>query len=108
MIDFEMGAIMDGARAGILDDTAVFFCADHGEFTGSHCLNDRPDDVMTTSTTSLIAHIPGVSTGRSDGIRAIDSAGHGSRHRGPGHPTVEGRLPDRGPDARRGREGWRE
>ncbi len=34
MIDFEIRAHHGrGARAGHLDDTAVFFCADHGEFT---------------------------------------------------------------------------
>ena len=42
MIDFEIGRILDVARElGLMDDTAMFFCADHGEFTGSHRLNDK-------------------------------------------------------------------
>ncbi|MCK7674729.1 sulfatase-like hydrolase/transferase [Corynebacterium pygosceleis] len=64
MIDFEIGRIMDAARdLGILDDTAVFFTADHGEFTGSHRLNDKGpamyDDIYKVP---FIAKIPGVST----------------------------------------------
>jgi len=74
MIDFEIGRIMDVARElGILDDTAVFFCADHGEFTGSHRLNDKGpmmyDDIYNVP---FIAHIPGVSTvGRSDAFVSL-------------------------------------
>ena len=64
MIDFEIGRIMDEARElGVLDDTAVFFCADHGEFTGAHRLNDKGpmmyDDIYNIP---FIARIPGVST----------------------------------------------
>ena len=68
MIDFEIGRIMDAARElGVLDDTAVFFCADHGEFTGAHRLNDKGpmmyDDIYNIP---FIARIPGVSAvGRS-------------------------------------------
>ena len=68
MIDFEIGRIMDEARElGVLDDTAVFFCADHGEFTGAHRLNDKGpmmyDDIYNIP---FIARIPGVSAvGRS-------------------------------------------
>lgn len=74
MIDFEIGRIMDVARElGVLDDTAVFFCADHGEFTGSHRMNDKGpamyDDIYNVP---FIAHIPGVSTvGRSDAFTSL-------------------------------------
>lgn len=65
MIDYEIGRI--------LDDTAVFFCADHGEFTGSHRLNDKGpmmyDDIYNVP---FIARIPGVSTvGRSDAFVSL-------------------------------------
>ncbi|OKL48424.1 sulfatase [Boudabousia liubingyangii] len=69
MIDFEIGRIMDAAKElGVLDDTAVFFTADHGEFTGSHRMNDKGpamyDDIYNVP---FIAHIPGVSkVGRCD------------------------------------------
>ncbi|MDO4928672.1 MAG: sulfatase-like hydrolase/transferase [Corynebacterium sp.] len=64
MIDMEIGRIMDAAKElGILDDTAVFFTADHGEFTGSHRMNDKGpamyDDIYNVP---FIANIPGVST----------------------------------------------
>ena len=60
MIDFEIGRIMDAARElGVLDDTAVFFCADHGEFTGAHRLNDKGPMMYDIP---FIARIPGVST----------------------------------------------
>ena len=74
MIDFEIGRIMDAARElGVLDDTATFFCADHGEFTGSHRLNDKGpamyDDIYNVP---FIAHIPGVSrVGRSDAFVSL-------------------------------------
>ena len=74
MIDFEIGRIMDAARElGVLDDTALFFCADHGEFTGAHRLNDKGpamyDDIYKVP---FIAHIPGVSrVGRSDAFVSL-------------------------------------
>lgn len=74
MIDFEIGRIMQAAQElGILDDTALFFCADHGEFTGSHRLNDKGpamyDDIYRVP---FIAHIPGVSrVGRSDAFVSL-------------------------------------
>ena len=74
MIDLEIGRIMDVARElGVLDDTAVFFCADHGEFTGSHRMNDKGpamyDDIYNVP---FIAHIPGVSAvGRSDAFVSL-------------------------------------
>ena len=74
MIDYELGRITEVAKElGILDDTAVFFCADHGEFTGSHRMNDKGpamyDDIYRIP---IIAHIPGVSTvGRSDAFVSL-------------------------------------
>lgn len=42
MIDDQVGRILDALREhGLWDDTAVFFTADHGEFTGAHRLNDK-------------------------------------------------------------------
>ncbi|MFC0673174.1 sulfatase-like hydrolase/transferase [Brachybacterium hainanense] len=42
MIDHEIGRIVEVARElGVYDDAAVFFSADHGEFTGSHRLHDK-------------------------------------------------------------------
>lgn len=74
MIDYEIGRIIDVAKElGILDDTALFFCADHGEFTGSHRLNDKGpamyDDIYKVP---FIAHIPGVSAvGGSDAFMSL-------------------------------------
>lgn len=74
MIDYEIGRVLDVARElGILDDTAVLFCADHGEFTGAHRLNDKGpamyDDIYKVP---FIAHIPGVSTvGRSEAFVSL-------------------------------------
>jgi len=42
MIDDEIRRIVDVARdLGVYDDAAVFFSADHGEFTGAHRLHDK-------------------------------------------------------------------
>jgi arylsulfatase A-like enzyme len=65
MIDFEIGRILDVARElGLMDDTAMFFTADHGEFTGSHRLNDKGpamyDDIYRIP---FIARIPGLPQG---------------------------------------------
>ncbi|MCI1983618.1 MAG: sulfatase-like hydrolase/transferase [Bifidobacteriaceae bacterium] len=65
MIDFEIGRILDVARElGLMDDTAMFFTADHGEFTGSHRLNDKGpamyDDIYRIP---YIARIPGLTHG---------------------------------------------
>ncbi|WP_067783305.1 sulfatase-like hydrolase/transferase [Actinomyces vulturis] len=74
MIDYEIGRILDAARdLGILDDTAVFFTADHGEFTGAHRMNDKGpamyDDIYRIP---FIAQIPGVSTvGESDAFVSL-------------------------------------
>ncbi len=42
LIDEQIGRILDAARElGLYDDAAVFFSADHGEFTGAHRLHDK-------------------------------------------------------------------
>lgn len=76
MIDFEIGRILDVARElGLMDDTAMFFCADHGEFTGSHRLNDKGpamyDDIYRIP---FIARIPGLTHGTKcdDYVQLID------------------------------------
>ncbi|TCC63280.1 DUF4976 domain-containing protein [Kribbella pittospori] len=61
LIDEQVGrilAVLD--ELGLSDDTAVFFTADHGEFTGSHRLHDKGpamyDDIYRIP---LLARIPG-------------------------------------------------
>lgn len=61
MIDMELGRVFDALReVGLLEDTVVFFSADHGEFTGSHRLHDKGpamyDDIYKTPG---IVRIPG-------------------------------------------------
>ncbi|MEU4967214.1 sulfatase-like hydrolase/transferase [Streptomyces smyrnaeus] len=42
LIDEQMGRILDAVRElGLEEHTAVFFTADHGEFTGAHRLHDK-------------------------------------------------------------------
>ena len=42
LIDEQIGRILDAVRAlGLEERTAVFFTADHGEFTGAHRLHDK-------------------------------------------------------------------
>ena len=42
LIDQQIGRVMDAMeRLGLVDDTAVFFTCDHGEFTGAHRLHDK-------------------------------------------------------------------
>ncbi|CAM5380079.1 hypothetical protein STENM36S_03917 [Streptomyces tendae] len=42
LIDRQIGRVMAAMeRLGLVDDTAVFFTCDHGEFTGSHRLHDK-------------------------------------------------------------------
>lgn len=62
MIDHEIGLIRDEMRRlGLDDSTAIFFSADHGEFTGAHRLNDKGpmmyDDIYNVP---MLVRIPGV------------------------------------------------
>ena len=42
LIDREIGRVMDALQhLGLVEETAVFFTCDHGEFTGSHRLHDK-------------------------------------------------------------------
>ncbi|MFI2366315.1 sulfatase-like hydrolase/transferase [Promicromonospora sp. NPDC019610] len=42
LIDQQIGRVLDALeRLGLVDDTAVFFTCDHGEFTGAHRLHDK-------------------------------------------------------------------
>ncbi|MEV0800321.1 sulfatase-like hydrolase/transferase [Kribbella sp. NPDC050281] len=61
LIDEQVGRILGVLdELGLGDDTAVFFTADHGEFTGSHRLHDKGpamyDDIYRIP---LLARIPG-------------------------------------------------
>lgn len=58
LIDSQIGRILDAARElGVLDDAAVFFSADHGEFTGAHRLHDKGPAMYED-----IYRIPGIVT----------------------------------------------
>ncbi|WP_433019079.1 sulfatase-like hydrolase/transferase [Kribbella sp. CA-294648] len=61
MIDAEVRRLLDAAeRLGIVDETAVFFSSDHGEFTGSHRLHDKgPAMYEDIYRTAGIVRIPG-------------------------------------------------
>jgi arylsulfatase A-like enzyme len=52
-------------RLGLVDDTAVFFTCDHGEFTGSHRLHDKgPAMYEDIYHTPGIIRIPGAPAGQ--------------------------------------------
>lgn len=74
MIDREVGRLLDELeRLGLAQDTAVFFTADHGEFTGAHRLNDKGpaayDDILNIP---MLAHVPGISHhGQSDAFVSL-------------------------------------
>lgn len=56
MIDHQAGRLIEALKGhGLWDDTAVFFTADHGEFTGAHRLNDKGPAMYED-----IYHIPGI------------------------------------------------
>ncbi|SDL80353.1 sulfatase-like hydrolase/transferase [Tessaracoccus oleiagri] len=113
MIDHEVGILLQELETlGIAEETAVFFTADHGEFTGAHRLNDKGpaayDDILRVP---LLAHIPGVGhEGQSDAFVSLldipatilDLAGLDTT------PVLDGRslldLADQQPHA----EAWRE
>lgn len=62
MIDQEIGIILDELEnLGLRDETAVFFTADHGEFTGAHRMNDKgPAMYEDIYNVPFFAHIPGI------------------------------------------------
>lgn len=63
MIDHEIERIVEVARElGIYDDAAVFFTADHGEFTGAHRLHDKGPAMYED-----IYRVPGVVRGPGGG-----------------------------------------
>lgn len=62
LIDMEIGRVFDEARdLGIWDSLTVIFSADHGEFTGSHRLNDKGpamyDDIYRIPLVVRVPHI---------------------------------------------------
>jgi arylsulfatase A-like enzyme len=66
MIDMELGRVFDAMRThGLIDETAIFFSSDHGEFTGAHRLHDKGpamyDDIYKTAG---IVRIPGAPQGQ--------------------------------------------
>ncbi|MFE3454873.1 sulfatase-like hydrolase/transferase [Nonomuraea sp. NPDC059194] len=68
MIDEQAGRILDRLRHhGLWDDTAVVFTADHGEFTGSHRLNDKGPAMYED-----IYRIPGIIRVPGTPVRAVD------------------------------------
>jgi len=76
MIDMELGRVFEAMRAhGLMDETAIFFSSDHGEFTGSHRLHDKGpamyDDIYKTAG---IVRIPGAPEGqvRDDLVSLMD------------------------------------
>jgi arylsulfatase A-like enzyme len=66
LIDQQIGRVMDAMqRLGLVDDTAVFFTCDHGEFTGSHRLHDKgPAMYEDIYHTPGIIRIPGAPAGQ--------------------------------------------
>ncbi|PSL06682.1 arylsulfatase A-like enzyme [Haloactinopolyspora alba] len=65
LIDHEIGRVLAAMdRLGLTDETAVFFTADHGEFTGSHRLHDKgPAMYEDIYRTPGIVRVPGAPTG---------------------------------------------
>ncbi|MDO5060071.1 MAG: sulfatase-like hydrolase/transferase [Actinomycetaceae bacterium] len=63
MIDHEIGLVRaELERLGLADETAVFFTADHGEFTGAHRMNDKgPAMYEDIYNIPMLVHIPGIS-----------------------------------------------
>lgn len=66
MIDMELGRVFEAMRKyGLMDETAIFFSSDHGEFTGAHRLHDKGpamyDDIYKTAG---IVRIPGAPEGQ--------------------------------------------
>jgi arylsulfatase A-like enzyme len=65
LIDEQIGRVMDAmARLGLVDETAVFFSCDHGEFTGSHRLHDKgPAMYEDIYRTPGLVRVPGAPAG---------------------------------------------
>lgn len=66
LIDQQVGRIISAAKdLGVYDDTAVFFTADHGEFTGAHRLHDKgPAMYEDIYRIPCIARVPGMPAGQ--------------------------------------------
>lgn len=77
LIDHEIGRVMDATqRLGLVDDTAVFFTCDHGEFTGSHRLHDKgPAMYEDIYRTPGIVRVPGAPAGlvRDEFVSLLDA-----------------------------------
>ncbi|MGN6243287.1 MAG: sulfatase-like hydrolase/transferase [Motilibacteraceae bacterium] len=65
LIDQQIGRVMQAMeRLGLVEDTAVFFTCDHGEFTGSHRLHDKgPAMYEDIYRTPGIIRVPGMPEG---------------------------------------------
>lgn len=66
LIDEQIARVLGAMeRLGLVDDTAVFFSCDHGEFTGSHRLHDKgPAMYEDIYRTPGIVRIPGAPAGQ--------------------------------------------
>lgn len=73
MIDHQAGRLIEALKGhGLWDDTAVFFTADHGEFTGAHRLNDKgPAMYEDIYNIPGIARIPGAPAQVSDDFASL-------------------------------------
>src|SRR5690606_10846085 len=73
----QIGRVMDALeRLGLVDDTAVFFTCDHGEFTGSHRLHDKgPAMYEDIYRTPGILRVPGGRAGqvRTEFVSLLDA-----------------------------------
>lgn len=77
LIDEQIGRVMEALeRLGLVDDTAVFFTCDHGEFTGSHRLHDKgPAMYEDIYRTPGILRVPGGQPGqvRTEFVSLLDA-----------------------------------
>lgn len=73
LIDHQVGRILDALKEhGLWDDTAVFFTADHGEFTGAHRLNDKgPAMYEDIYRIPALARVPGAPAQVSDAFATL-------------------------------------
>lgn len=73
MIDHQAGRLIEALKGhGLWDDTAVFFTADHGEFTGAHRLNDKgPAMYEDIYRIPGIARVPGAPAQVSDDFASL-------------------------------------